>query len=626
MAVPVPANWDYECDILVIGYGGAGGHTAIAAADQGADVLLIEKYPSDTATDVLHRPSARYSGGICVNANNAQAASDHLNALSFGDTPRPICDAWGLGATQNVAYLQFLGSQVGTPLGSGAQYPTTTTWGTGEFPNLPGGMSIGTSTVSGGGPRMMQIVFQNVQKRMAAPTAAGGKIRVLWQTVGQSLIQDDITKEIKGAVAVDKNGAQLNIKAKKATAVCTGGFEYDEVMKQNFLRAYPSWFYTNPNNTGDGQRMGAAVGATYWHMNAISARAIPHHKDWIKGIGITLSLPFIFVNKLGKRWFYESPWPAHNAWLEFVNFDTLTAQYDADPAWIIYDSTSGGSSNPTNLLGRNSCGYLGDSTTLQYWEPVRSAGLVDEVAKGWILKSQTILDLAAQIAADPENGGLMVPSVMDAEVTKFNGYCAAGVDPQFHRQADQLKPLSHPPFWAVKVYPGGPNTQGGLRKNEFGQVLDPNMVPIKRLYVNGENGSCYGFMYPTGGGNICEMTIFGPIIAKKMAAETSWDIKTPGATALSLMTDKISFKRNTPVILTGILSGGVPAGTAFQFTVKRPGSSSYVTLATGLTDANGVAKHTYKPSGHGTYYVSASFAGNANFLSCSCGSIKLTVL
>ena len=46
------------------------------------------------------------------------------------------------------------------------------------------------------------------------------------------------------------------------------------------------------------------------------------------------------MNKHGERWFYESPWPSHNAWVEFVNFSSETAEYKASPAWIIYGSTS----------------------------------------------------------------------------------------------------------------------------------------------------------------------------------------------------------------------------------------------------------------------------------------------
>jgi 3-oxosteroid 1-dehydrogenase len=501
-----PAKWDMETDVVIVGYGGAGGYAAINAADAGANVIMIEKYPADTATEVRHTPSSRYAGGICVCAKDAKEGSIALDALSFGTTPKDVCDAWGEGAARNVAYLRSLSANVKTE-SPGPEYPDPT-WDVGEYPELPGGHTIGTSTVQGGGPRMFQILMANVVKR-------ADKIKVLYETPGKRLIQDPNTKEILGVVATQA-GKEITIRAKRAVALTTGGFEYDEEMKANFLRGYPSWFYTNPNATGEGIRMGQAVGGALWHMNAISARAVPYHKDWKKGIGVTLALPYFIVNKYGERWFYERPWPSHNAWVEFVNFSSETAEYKASPAWIIYDDTS---AKP--LLARNSKGYLGlnSQANLQYFEPERSKDGSEEVAKGWLLRGNTPEELALQIMKDPENYGRMKPEVLKETFTRFNRYCAAGVDAEFGRRKDGLVPLLKPPYFAVKIYPGGPNTQGGLKKNAKGQVVDAFNNPIPRLYCAGENGSVYGFLYPTGGGNICEMTIFGQVIGKAMAAE-----------------------------------------------------------------------------------------------------------
>ena len=174
---------------------------------------------------------------------------------------------------------------------------------------------------------------------MAAPTPAGGQIEVLWQTAGSKLIQDPDTGEIKGVVGLQNqkgyggpNGdTEITIKAKRAVVMCTGGFEFDEERKRNFLRAYPSWYYTNPNNSGEGIRMGQAVGADLWHMNVISGRAITYHEGRIKGNNVSTGLPFFIVNKKGERWWYETPWPSHNAWLEFVNCSTEDAEEQKVP-------------------------------------------------------------------------------------------------------------------------------------------------------------------------------------------------------------------------------------------------------------------------------------------------------
>ena len=502
-AVGLPAAWDDEADVVVVGFGGAGGITAITAADEGASVIMVEWYPNDTATEVNHAPSARFAGGVMVCAQDAKDGSDALYYLSFGTTPRAICDVWGEGATHNVEYWRGLGADFSDPR-----------WGTSEFTQIKGCHTIGTASITGGGAQMMSVLRKQVFSRE-------DKIKIYWETKGMRLIMNEETKEVCGVVARDASGKDLYLKAKKGTAICTGGFEWDEDYKMNFLRGYPSWFYTNVNNDGSGLRMGQAVGGALWHMNSISARAIPYHPDWKKGCGVSLNLPFFFTNKKGKRWFYERPWPSHNAWLDFVNFDTEEAEYMADPAWIIYDDTS-----RKPLVSTNTKGFL-DSQTYeerQYWYPYEELRDLDNaIAKGWILTGDTPEELAAEILKDPENNGWMDPEVFAETFHRYNEFCVNGEDEDFERDPSGLEALSTPPFYAVKVYPGGPNTQGGLKKDEKGRVLDAFDQPIKRLYCAGENGSYYGFLYPTGGGNICEMTIFGQVIGREMAAETAWE-------------------------------------------------------------------------------------------------------
>ena len=42
----LPKSWDYECDLLVIGYGGAGMWASLIGADEcGQEVIVLEKAP-----------------------------------------------------------------------------------------------------------------------------------------------------------------------------------------------------------------------------------------------------------------------------------------------------------------------------------------------------------------------------------------------------------------------------------------------------------------------------------------------------------------------------------------------------------------------------------------------------
>ncbi|MEI6876320.1 MAG: FAD-binding protein, partial [Spirochaetota bacterium] len=127
-----PAKWDLTTDVVIVGYGGAGAISAINAADSGAKVIILEKYPADTATEIRHAPSSRYAGGLCVCAKDAKEGSKALMALSFGTTPQDVCDAWGEGAARNMQYWNSL------VLDNGEKYPEPT-WDAAEFPEMPGG-------------------------------------------------------------------------------------------------------------------------------------------------------------------------------------------------------------------------------------------------------------------------------------------------------------------------------------------------------------------------------------------------------------------------------------------------------------------------------------------------------
>jgi 3-oxosteroid 1-dehydrogenase len=115
----------------------------------------------------------------------------------------------------------------------------------------------------------------------------------------------------------------------------------------------------------------------------------------------------------------------------------------------------------------------------------------------------------------------MYPSVLDKTIKKYNRFCRKGEDTDFHRPPWSLTPIENPPYYAVKLWPGGPNTQGGPRRNKKAQVMRPDNTPVPRLYAAGELGSVWGMLYQ-GGGNIAECIAFGRIAGTNAAAERAW--------------------------------------------------------------------------------------------------------
>jgi 3-oxosteroid 1-dehydrogenase len=499
MASPATRHWDREADIVCAGYGGAGAITAIAAADLGADVLILEKQPDDTASEVRHTPNTRSSGGVVVCPNDAGKAAEHLFALSWGTTPRDVCEAWGKYTAENVSWMEKMG---------GTLVPRAKYLGKGEFPELPGYESIEVRMYSGGGPAFFRMLDENVRRRKA--------IRVMYETPATRLVIDS-NGGVTGVIA-QQGGRAIAVRARKAVVLTTGGYEWDEELKMNTLRGYPSYFYGNPGNTGDGFRMAEKAGAALWHLNTISGRVIPYFEGVKPALQGGTPRGFILVDKYGRRFVKERPWAAHSFWLEVCCFDTEKTEYPRIPCYSVFDADALRLGPPATGASK---GFLPDGKTLQSYYSW-SKDSVEEIKRGWLLKGETVEELAKVIAEDRQNNGRMRPDVLRGTIDEYNRFCEARKDGSFDREPGTLVPVRKGPFYALRMYPGGPNTQGGPRRNARSQVVDSGGNPIPHLYASGELGSIYGFLYPTGGGNLAEMIAFGRIAAENAVAEKPW--------------------------------------------------------------------------------------------------------
>ena len=146
---------------------------------------------------------------------------------------------------------------------------------------------------------------------------------------------------------------------------------------------------------------------------------------------------------------------------------------------------------------------------------------MDAVKRGWIMQADTIEGLAGKIKEHKENLGKMVPGNLVKTVNRFNEFCKAGKDADFDRRPGTLGPVEKPPFYALPLYAGGPNTKGGIECNAKREVLDWAGKPIPRLYTAGEISSALKFVYQ-GGGNLTECIVMGRIAGKNAASLKPW--------------------------------------------------------------------------------------------------------
>jgi len=480
-------EWSHAAEIIVVGFGAAGAVSGITAHDLGAEVLILEKQPANN-----HISTSHMSAGIFVCPSDVPAAITYMEHLTSANeglywTNREITQVWAEYMSQNKEWIEKLGGKV----------KLRVAWG--EH-NVPGQESIKSYYVLGLGRGLMRLLKGHVESR---------SIPVLYRTTADKLLTNTDGEVI--GVRAQSEGKETHIRASRAVIMTTGGFEFDEEMKLNYLPVHPTYFAGSPANTGDGIRMAQEVGASLWHMNCCSASLMLKSPEFPIALGPNFNgspgfaragtpCGYIIVDKYGRRYTNEV-FKRHTVYYELASFDSYSLEYPRVPSYWIFDQRRI-KAGPLPLM------YYGPMLyRLFKWSKDNSA----ELNKGWIIHGDTVEELAHQLK--------IAPSILRKTVQDYNAFCKQEEDPQFHRPPPSLVPLNEPPLFAVALWPGGPNTQGGPRRNQKGQILDTEGRPVPRLYGAGELGSVYGRLYPQAGGNIGECIAFGRIAGENAVTE-----------------------------------------------------------------------------------------------------------
>lgn len=481
-------RWDAEYDVVVLGYGFAGGAAAIAAADSGAHVLLAEKAPQGEEGG-----NSRYAAQHCININpdvsdeEALKYFQQLRGLSSNPSDE-VYKTFIREARHNIEYLKFLG----------APNPSVA-YNAAEYPQFEGSKAIGRAIVNkpGADGAIYALIQKNVESREAA-----GKIDVWFASPGVRLIQNPETKVIEG-VDIMSEGAVRHVRARGGVILATGGFENNIDMMRNFAHTMHAYSKGARYNTGDGVFMAMDVKANIVNMadlngpdpNVINPAtgvsfgymvAGSSDSDW-SGPAFTRH-DVIMVGQDGKRFWNEAQKTKHGRIPFHGDYWQLRMP---SPAWMIFDEDA-------RLANR----IYGS------W----SQGAEDEIKSGLVKKADSIEALAREIGVDPKG--------LEAQVKDYNAFCAAGEDKQFGRAKKSLKPLDHGPFYAVEVQPTFTNTLGGPQRDETAAILDREGHRIPHLYGAGELGSIFSDKY-NGSGNIAESLVFGRIAGAQAAVPKS---------------------------------------------------------------------------------------------------------
>lgn len=509
-----------EYDVIVIGYGFAGGAAAIAAAEAGASVLLLEKMPDPGGISIT-------SGGGLRVTDDAAAAFDYIRHSNDGRTPdaniRPIAE----GMVWLKDWFSDLAAHCGArvevaPRAGNYPFPGFDRLGMLEVTAIPGfdparayphartlrggtraGKGGEAPRATGGGAGVFHIVEANVQ-RLGIDVALGAPALRLLHEAGA----------VTGVLA-RLDGAERAIEARGGVVLACGGFESAPEMHRQYWQIAPVLSSACRGNTGDGIRMAQAVGADLWHMwhfHGTYGFRHPRHPE----IGIRMKrlpdwrppgygdagdaerraapMAWILLDCDGHRSVNEyGPYVQDTGHRDMEPYDPGTLRFPRVPAWVVFDE-AGRQLYPIGSPVMNDR----DPTVHYEW----SADNLGEVRNGLLRRAETVEALAAI---------MNVPTDCLADTLEVWNACAEGrTADHFGRPRASMVPIQTGPFYCGQVWPIVSNTQGGPRHDAEQRILNPFDEPIPGLFAAGELGSIWGSLY-TAGCNLAECFITGRI-------------------------------------------------------------------------------------------------------------------
>lgn len=541
---------------MVIGAGFSAQAAAITAHDAGADVLMLEKAPEE-----FQGGNSRVCGQgfIAPPERIRDEYFIYLKALTAGlgfpifpdeaesdETLRFYIEQSG----KSVKWFEDMGADVldDTEVYGGAAHGIFP-----FFPHMPGAEAVATESgfyvVGPEGPGSNWYFLEDQVSERG--------IRKMYETPVKRLVQDPITKEIFGVVAETGGeevvredggrdvvgGTEIYVKAKRAVCVCAGGFEYNQQMQRDFQAIWANYSTGSPYNTGETIKMCWTAGADIRNMgkrNApvccggeLSAGIKPEWRaslsvvtqsNPLEGAGGALEGGSILVGANNKR--FRDEYKSWSSWggiqnrersgqegVVIFNGDVIeNGVYEREhlphPIHMIFDE-------PTRLSGPLFSGSFVVQVEGYQCSPDNSA----ELEAGWIIKADSIEELATKLGREPDPLFGRVP--LAETIDRWNASCAAGVDEEQGRTKN-LIPIETPPFYVIELFALTVNTQGGMRRNTKSQVIDIEGKPIPRLYSAGENGDIWTWVYQcmsnVGGG--CYG--YGRVAGENAAAEEPW--------------------------------------------------------------------------------------------------------
>lgn len=444
-----------DCDVVVVGAGGAGLTAAAQAAEAGASVIVVEKMPivggnSLKATGGMNAADTQYQAALGITDSGVEEFIADTMEGGHQVNNKDLVTTMAENSSDAIDWL----TSIGAPLPKVAATGGTTH----KYLHEPeDGSAVGSYLV---------------EKLSARVDELG--VPVMLETEATEILMED--------------GQAVGIRAQSATTdytinagaviLATGGFGANFDMMTQYDPSLAGAVTTNhAGATGDGITMGEAVGAATVDMDQIQLHPTVYQETGLLVSESVRSMGGILVNNSGKRFCNDMD-----------TRDAVSAaelEQDGSYAYIIFDQR-----------------IVDDLASCQKY-----------IQNGLTVQADTYEGLAEAMGL---TGDAVTNFVQTMET--WNASVAAGEDAAFGRNNGMDADLSTAPYYAIKIAPGIHHTMGGLEINTDTQVISTEGEAIPGLYAAGETtGGVHG-ANRIGGNVVCDFVVFGRIAGQNAAA------------------------------------------------------------------------------------------------------------
>lgn len=490
---------DVECDVVIVGAGGAGMSAALQAVDSGVEhVIVVEKAGSTggntsratggmNAGKTVYQDENEWSDANVESIEKKIATAKEQYGDKLADLIKTVEEQLEAYKANPVGYfdspeLFALDTIVG---GKGINNPdlvlTLTQnsadaieWLATKNANIKDVSSLGGASVK----RAHRAVTEDgkttpvgayLVKALTADIDAEDKIDLRVNTAATEIVMED-GKAV--GVKVQSENGEYTISA-KAVILASGGFGANLKRVAELKPELDGFVTTNaPTITGDGLDMAVAVGAALVDIDQIQIHPSVYTEtsslitEGIRGDGA------ILVNQKGERFINE-----------LETRDVVSAAELAQEGGYAY-----------TILDQKMMDA--SATYNKYYD------------KGFAVKGETYEELAEQIGVPADT--------FKATMEAWNASCADQKDEAFGRTAF-ASPLDTAPYYAIKVAPGVHHTMGGVKINTSAEVLNEAGEAIPGLFAAGEvTGGVHG-ANRLGGNAVADIVVYGRIAAQSAA-------------------------------------------------------------------------------------------------------------